>query len=187
MRFEIDNENDPVYVSITSLDSRTTVSILNRYMWAMNDELTKLNAYVNKFLGDGMLAYFGAPLARADHRERALACALRMMRALERINMERGLDLRMGIGLHTGEVVLGPVGSPACREYTVIGDAVNVAARLESLTKDLGVPVLASEAVVQGGTGWTVHGTHALRGRKEPVVLYVPAAGTGTGEEAGAA
>ncbi|MDH3590806.1 MAG: adenylate/guanylate cyclase domain-containing protein, partial [Planctomycetota bacterium] len=122
------------------LDSKTTVALLNRYMWAMNDELTKVNAYVNKFLGDGIMSVWGAFATGTPHAQRACEGALHCARRLEDMRSRgdfAGLPpLGMRIGLATGVVTVGDCGAPPdLRDYTVIGDSVNLAARLESANK----------------------------------------------------
>ena len=129
------------------LDSRTTVSLLNRYMWAMNDELSQLQAYVNKFLGDGIMAIWGAFTEEAPHAERACLGAIACMRRLSVLNREPEFadlpDLNMRIGIATGVVTVGDCGAPPdLRDYTVIGDSVNLAARLESASKQFGTEIL---------------------------------------------
>jgi adenylate cyclase len=99
--------------------------------------LDRHGGIVNKFLGDGFLALFGAPLEAPDAAHRAVAAAREMLVANERINSATSWPLRMGIGVHFGDVVAGNIGSPRRKEYTVIGDAVNFAARLEALNKEL--------------------------------------------------
>ncbi len=130
-----------------SLDSRTTVSILNRYMWEMNDELTKYHAYVNKFLGDGIMAVWGAFDTGTPHAERAcraaLGCFERLEKMLARPEFERLPRLSMRIGIATGVATVGDCGAPPdLRDYTVIGDSVNLAARLESANKQFGTRVV---------------------------------------------
>jgi adenylate cyclase len=111
------------------------------------DILDRHGGIVNKFLGDGFLALFGAPLEAPDPAHRAVAAAREMLEANSRINEETSWPLRIGIGIHLGEVVAGNIGSPRRKEYTVIGDTVNFASRLEALNKDFNSQFLISEAV----------------------------------------
>jgi adenylate cyclase len=104
---------------------------------------------VNKFLGDGFLALFGAPLDDADAPRRAVTAAREMLAAIEQDNIRSDWPLRIGIGLHFGQVVAGSVGSPRRKEYTVIGDTVNLASRIEGLNKQFGSQLLISDAVQQ--------------------------------------
>jgi adenylate cyclase len=109
--------------------------------------LDRHGGIVNKFLGDGFLALFGAPLEAEDPAHRAVAAAREMLAAMECINRDSSWPLRIGIGVHFGEVVAGNIGSPRRKEYTVIGDTVNFASRLEALNKDFNSQFLISEAV----------------------------------------
>jgi adenylate cyclase len=111
------------------------------------DILDRHGGIVNKFLGDGFLALFGAPFESGDAAHHAVAAAREMLAANERANIASSWPLRIGIGIHVGEVVAGNIGSPRRKEYTVIGDTVNFAARLEALNKDLGSQFLISSAV----------------------------------------
>jgi adenylate cyclase len=111
------------------------------------DILDRHGGIVNKFLGDGFLALFGAPIEAPDCAQHAVAAAREMLVAMEEVNKASDWPLRIGIGVHFGEVVAGNIGSPRRKEYTVIGDTVNFASRLESLNKDFNSQLLISSAV----------------------------------------
>jgi adenylate cyclase len=111
------------------------------------DILDRHHGIVNKFLGDGFLALFGAPIDDPDGARRAVEAAREMLEAMEENNAGNEWQLRIGIGIHMGNVVAGNVGSPRRKEYTVIGDTVNFAARLETLNKEFGSQLLISANV----------------------------------------
>ena len=130
---------------------------------------------VNKFLGDGFLALFGAPLADPDAARRAVTAAREMLAAIEQHNIRSDWPLRIGIGLHLGRVVAGNVGSPRRKEYTVIGDTVNLASRIEGLNKEFGSQLLISDTVHQA-IGHDVDavplGDVPIRGYEQPVRVW---------------
>jgi len=109
--------------------------------------LDRHGGIVNKFLGDGFLALFGAPFDAEDPAHRAVAAGREMLAAMEGINTDTDWPLRIGIGIHFGEVVAGNIGSPRRKEYTVIGDTVNFASRIEALNKEFNSQFLISAAV----------------------------------------
>jgi adenylate cyclase len=120
----------------------------------MIDAIFRHRGTLDKFLGDGCLAIFGAPLDDPEHDRMAMLAAQAMLAAAHQLSDElekkHGVPLRIGIGLHTGDAIVGNIGSEQRMEYTAIGDTVNVTSRLEALNKEFETELLASEAVVQG-------------------------------------
>ncbi|MEA2898295.1 MAG: adenylate cyclase [Bradyrhizobium sp.] len=138
--------------------------------------LDRHSGIVNKFLGDGFLALFGAPIEDPDAALRAVAAARDMLEAMARNNADNEWQLRIGIGVHMGNVVAGNVGSPRRKEYTVIGDTVNFAARLETLNKDFGSQLLIS-ADVRDALGETCSdavslGAVPIKGYEQPQTVW---------------
>jgi adenylate cyclase len=130
---------------------------------------------VNKFLGDGFLALFGAPFDDPHAAQSAVTAGREMLVAIEQQNTGHNWPLRIGIGLHLGNVVAGNVGSPRRKEYTVIGDTVNLASRIEGLNKEFGSQLLISEAVHQDigdVAGATLLGDVPVRGYEQPVRIW---------------
>ncbi|WP_425108619.1 adenylate/guanylate cyclase domain-containing protein [Bradyrhizobium sp.] len=130
--------------------SRTPQQVVDRLDGAFAVLVEKLEAHggiVNKFLGDGFLALFGAPFETPDAARHAVAAGREMLAAMTDVNVDTDWPLRIGIGIHLGEVVAGSIGSPRRKEYTVIGDTVNFASRLEALNKEFGSQLLISSEV----------------------------------------
>ncbi len=158
-------------------EPEVVLKMLNRYLGAMADAVLEYDGTVDAFIGDAVMAVFGSPIAAADDARRAVACAIEMQRALIEVNKtfrEEDLpELEMGIGINTGDVVAGNLGSVRRSHYGVVGASVNVAARVESYT--VGGQVLVSEAtltaagdVVEAGEPIEIAG----KGLQKPVVAY---------------
>lgn len=129
------------------------VQFLNEFWSTVSKPVTLHHGSVNKFIGDGILALFGAPVSHIGNQENAVLSALDMMEALKEFNLkheaELGQKIQIGIGINTGEVVVGNVGTDDHMEYTVIGDSVNIASKIESRTKKKPNSILISEATYQ--------------------------------------
>jgi adenylate cyclase len=152
---------------------------LNEYFDAMTEAIFKHRGMINDFVGDAVMAVFGAPVSDSEHAWNAVQSALDMDRALTRLNEEwkqKGLvELRMGIGIHTGRVFAGNVGGRDRIKYTVIGDPVNVASRVEGLNKDLSTTLLVTEETLAAvGDKIRVRdcGPVAVKGRVEKVRVF---------------
>ncbi len=131
-------------------EPRDVVRDLNEYFTEMEAAIRSERGLVLQYIGDEIEAVFGAPLRAADHADRALAAALEMRARLERLNARRAAagkpPLRNGIGIHTGTVLAGSIGSAERSSYALVGDAVNLASRIQGLNKELGTEILVSDA-----------------------------------------
>ncbi|MDR1471964.1 MAG: adenylate/guanylate cyclase domain-containing protein [Synergistaceae bacterium] len=163
------------------LTPRQTVNLLNRYFTPMTALVQESDGTLDKFIGDALMAFWNAPVETPDHASRALEAALSMGERLEALNAELkadfGLTLRMGAGIHTGTAYVGNMGSRDLVNYTLIGDNVNLASRLEGLCPEYGVP-----AVTSGGTmseagksfAYQYLDTIRVKGKSEPIKIYAP-------------
>ncbi|HKA28161.1 MAG TPA: adenylate/guanylate cyclase domain-containing protein [Candidatus Binatia bacterium] len=164
-----------------TLPSDCVVSLLNEFHSRMVAAVSACEGTFDKYLGDGLMAYFGAPVPAADHAVRAILCALSMQISLGEMNAARAArgepPLRMGVGLHSGPVVLGDIGAPGRREYTPVGDTVNVAARIEELTRNHGFAVLVSDETRRlAGEAFPFQPVSplAVRGKRECIRCWTP-------------
>ncbi len=144
------------------LSAHEVVEMINAYFTRACEPILEQGGTVDKYIGDAVMAVFGSPVRHPDHARRALRAALGMAREAESFKQwmarrfpGRGLaEFRIGIGLHTGEAVIGDIGTPRRKEFTAIGDTVNAASRLEGVTKDMRITIAASQAtVLAAGSG----------------------------------
>ena len=177
------------FTRLTSeLPPAAVIALLRDFHERMAAAVFANDGTLDKFIGDGVMATFGTPRAGRDDARRALACAGDMLASLEAWNDERvatgGVPIRIGIGLHFGPVVAGDIGGPQRFEFAVVGDTVNVASRLEHLTRDLDVRIVASDSVVaRARREDPTHaplleslrsiGAHKVRGRKDAIEIWV--------------
>jgi adenylate cyclase len=165
------------------LSAEQTVEVLTGYFNAMTPLIHRTGGTVDKFIGDAVMAFWGAPLDDPGHAAHAVEAAIAMQRAMERLVAglrARGLPpIHMRIGLHSGRVVVGNVGSEQRFSYTAIGDAVNLAARLEGANKAFGTGILLSEATaarLPSRDGLRALDDVIVKGKTEPVRVYTPCA-----------
>jgi adenylate cyclase len=159
---------------------REVVEILNRYFGRQVEVIYRHGGSIDKFIGDAIMALWGAPLEDALHARHAVACALDMADTLAAFKAELGAEAAsfdVGIGLHSGPAVVGLIGSEARREYTSIGDTVNLASRIEGLTKEAGRRILVSRDTMErcgDAFDFVSCGTFQAKGRARPVELFEP-------------
>ncbi len=163
------------------LSPRELIALLNRYLDAMSHAIEAESGVIDKFIGDAIMALFGAPLAQPDAADRALAAALAMRQALAALNAELAAEqqpqLAFGIGINTASVVAGNIGSHRRLNYSVIGDGVNVASRLQTLTRDPGydADIILSEATLHAtARPWSTQtlGTVKVKGRAGELLIH---------------
>jgi len=156
------------------------VAILNRYFTLQVEVIFRHGGSLDKFIGDAIMAFWGAPLDDPDHARNAVACALDMADTLLAFKAEMGelgATFDVGIGVHSGPAVVGLIGSEKRREYTSIGDTVNLASRIEGLTKEAGRRILVSRETMArcaGAFDFVSCGSFQAKGRAQPVELFEP-------------
>ena len=159
----------------------TVVAFLNKYFTAMCTIIKKYGGTVDKFMGDAIMALFGAPVSYEDNCRRAIAAAQEMRDAVETIELDDlilppGMKFNVGIGIHYGDVIVGSIGSADKTDYSVIGDNVNLASRLEGLTKTYGTMILVSQAVKDDINSDEYVYRHLdnvkVKGKEHPVPIY---------------
>ncbi len=165
------------------LSARETVEVLNNYFERACKVLLDEGATIDKFIGDAVMAEFGAPLPQEDHAQRALRAAVALRRVADDFRQwmtdrfgDRALpEFSIGVGLHSGEAVVGNIGSSIRMEYTAIGDTVNLASRLEGKTKEIGCVILASSDTIRLAGASVVTGRSEvvnIKGRAQTITVY---------------
>jgi adenylate cyclase len=164
------------------LGPRAVVEMLNTYLGQACEPILAQGGTVDKFIGDAVMAVFGSPVLYPDHARRALSAALGLAQKArefrtwmaQRFGDQELPDFAIGIGIHTGEAIVGNIGSPKRLEFTAIGDTVNTASRLEGLTKELGWTIVASRSTIDAVPGVTTgrQDTRAVKGRHERIEVF---------------
>lgn len=161
------------------LSSEKLVEVLNTYLNEMTNIVFDEGGVLDKYIGDAVMAFWNAPFDQPDHVIRAVRCAVRMQDRLKAMNKEgrfpKGIELKVGVGVNTGEMVVGNIGAETRYDYTVIGDSVNLASRTESLCKEYGVGII----ITQNTADDLADAFHlrlldqvAVKGKKEPIRLF---------------
>jgi adenylate cyclase len=156
------------------------VEMLNIHFTIMADIILRHNGTIDKYIGDAIMAFWGAPVRMADHAEQAVLAGKEMIEALEQVNAalrERGLDMevKIGVGINTGVATIGEIGSEKKKNYTIVGDTVNLASRLESITKEYKSPLIYSEYTheqIKDKIAGRLLGNVKVKGREKPVDIY---------------
>ncbi|TDJ23763.1 MAG: adenylate/guanylate cyclase domain-containing protein, partial [Gammaproteobacteria bacterium] len=188
--FAIDGENREMTVLFSDVRGFTTISegmdpkqlveLMNALLTPMTRVIHKNRGTIDKYMGDAIMSFWGAPLRDPEHARHALDAALDMMDELKIMQMEfkeRGWpEVNMGIGLNTGNMNVGNMGSEFRVAYTVLGDAVNLGSRLEGLTKTYGVNIIVSETTKDSISGFTFRELDLVTvlGKNEPVAIFEP-------------
>ncbi|MFH1077701.1 MAG: adenylate/guanylate cyclase domain-containing protein [Patescibacteria group bacterium] len=162
-----------------SMPPERLVEVMNLYLTRMTDVVFEHEGVLDKYIGDAVMAFWNAPIDQKDHALRAVCTAVAMQEEVTDLNrsktLPKGVTLRIGVGINTGEMIVGNMGSEARFDYTVIGDNVNLASRLESLTKEYGVGILVSEAtylLVKDQVLARRIDRVAVKGKIAPVLIY---------------
>lgn len=162
-----------------NLEAQTIVEMLNRYFTVVNRAIVEEGGLVNKFVGDAVLAIFGVPVEKKDHGDAALRAGMKILKYRNELNREfirEGLpEIKCGVGIHTGNLISGNIGSEDRMEYTVIGDTVNVASRLEGICKEKGEEIILSQDTIETlieNYPLKAIGEVNLKGRKQSISVF---------------
>lgn len=188
-RLSLEGEDKEVSILFSDIRGFTTISerlapaqlsaLLKSYLTPMTRIIIEQSGTLDKFIGDAVMAFWNAPLEVDQHRHRAVAAGLAMLAALPELNEkfreQYGLSLAMGVGIHAGRASVGNMGSDDLFDYTVIGDNVNLASRLEGLTKFYDLPIIVSDAMAAVAVeGYAIQEVDrvTVKGKEEPVTLF---------------
>ncbi|GAB4145960.1 MAG: hypothetical protein OHK0017_06150 [Patescibacteria group bacterium] len=162
------------------LEPTKLIQLLNIYLDEMSQIILKYNGTIDKFMGDGIMAFWNAPLPDRDHAQNAISAAIEMNQRLAKLSLihPEFENLKIGIGINTGDMVIGNIGSKQRLDYTVLGDNVNLAARLESLTKRYGAQLIVTEATLnrcnRNDLTFRQLDEIIVKGKTTPVKIYQP-------------
>ncbi len=172
------------------LEPDQLAQLMNEYLGAMTEVIRDQRGTLDKYIGDAIMAFWGAPVADPEHARRAVVAALAMQKRLTEVNVDlvaKGWPaLKIGVGVNTGPMTVGDMGSPVRKAYTVMGDAVNLGARLEGITKQYGVGILVGEVtrdLLQHEFVFRELDRVRVKGKIEPVGIYEPLGANGTLDE----
>lgn len=161
------------------LDPKTLSELISAFRAMVQQAAQTHGGVIDKFIGDGAMVLFGVPSPGADDASRSLGCAREILDLVAARNNGATTHFSVGIGVHQGVVYCGIIGDERRREFTVIGDAVNVASRIEEMTKHCGTPLLASQEVVEAAgesENWDIQSSEPLRGKQRSITLMAPKA-----------
>ena len=151
-------------------------SLLNAYLSAMSPIILENKGTIDKYIGDAIMAFWNAPLYTPNHETSAVLSAVSMQETLTKFNKDNNTDIKIGVGVHVGDVVVGNVGSSERINYTILGDVVNTTSRLEGLTKKYGVGVIVTEEIKKCVTDKRISyrklDVITVKGKKEPTIIY---------------
>jgi adenylate cyclase len=154
--------------------------LMNEYLTAMTEVVRKNRGTLDKYIGDAIMAFWGAPVSDAQHARHAVVTAMQMQAALPAVNKAFAAkgwpEIRIGVGVNTGEMTVGDMGSIVRKAYTVMGDAVNLGSRLEGITKQYGVGILVGEGARKAIKDIVFREVDRVqvKGKEEPIVIYEP-------------
>lgn len=188
--YSMEGRKDELSVLFSDVRGFTTISeglgpdelvrLMNEYLLVMTEVIRKHRGTLDKYIGDAIMAFWGAPVSNAQHARNAVLAAMQMQAAMPALNKafaSKGWpEIRIGVGINTGEMTVGDMGSAVRKAYTVMGDAVNLASRLEGITKQYGVGILVGESTRQAIKDIVFREVDRVqvKGKEEPVAIYEP-------------